>query len=205
MLAVPLGYLLGSLPFAVISSRLLGLADPRSYGSKNPGATNVLRSGNKLAALLTLLGDAAKGWLAVFIAMHWANTSNTLIAATVLAVFLGHLFPLFLGFKGGKGVATAAGILPDSSREVRRTRVRTLLADHFEALPFLVVADTRGYFRPANYEEARHYIANLISRSDNILVRLESFLLHLRRTPWRTYSPDPRQIDSVRKHLSSLQ
>lgn len=102
-------------------------------------------------------------------------------------------------------IATAAGIMPDSSREVRRTRVRTLLADHFEALPYLIVADTRGYYRPATYDEARHYIANLVSRSDNILVRLESFLQQLHRTPWRTYTPDPRQINSVRKHLSTLQ
>ncbi|MDQ5879667.1 MAG: acyl phosphate:glycerol-3-phosphate acyltransferase [Pseudomonadota bacterium] len=103
-------YLLGSVPFAVICSRLFGLADPRSYGSGNPGATNVLRSGNKAAAVLTLLGDGAKGWLAVFLAQHYM-LSNVAIGLIALAVFFGHLFPIFLKFKGGKGVATAAGVL----------------------------------------------------------------------------------------------
>ena len=110
ILAVAAAYLLGSVPFAVLSSRLFGLADPRTYGSGNPGATNVLRSGNKKAALVTLLGDALKGWLAVFLAQHFGLGEVT-IALVALAVFLGHLFPLFLKFKGGKGVATAAGVL----------------------------------------------------------------------------------------------
>ena len=105
-----ISYLLGSLPFAVITSHLMGLADPRTYGSGNPGATNVLRTGNKKAAILTLLGDAAKGWLAVWLAMHF-NGAALIIAISAVCVFLGHLFPLFLRFKGGKGVATAAGIL----------------------------------------------------------------------------------------------
>ena len=107
-------YLLGSISFAVITSKLFGLADPRTYGSGNPGATNVLRSGKKAAAALTLLGDAAKGWLAVFLAIHFSpsGVSYTMLAAAVaLAVFLGHLFPIFLRFKGGKGVATALGVL----------------------------------------------------------------------------------------------
>ncbi|MDP1610258.1 MAG: glycerol-3-phosphate 1-O-acyltransferase PlsY [Sulfuritalea sp.] len=104
------GYLLGSVPFAVIVSRAFRLADPRSFGSGNPGATNVLRSGNKLAALLTLLGDAAKGWLAMFIAAG-VGAGDTAIAAAGLAAFLGHVFPFTLGFKGGKGVATALGVL----------------------------------------------------------------------------------------------
>ncbi|MCD8505220.1 MAG: glycerol-3-phosphate 1-O-acyltransferase PlsY [Burkholderiaceae bacterium] len=105
-----LGYLLGSVPFAVVTSRLMGLADPRTYGSGNPGATNVLRTGNKKAAILTLLGDAAKGWLAVWLANRFSGQADV-IAITALAVFLGHLFPIFLGFKGGKGVATALGVL----------------------------------------------------------------------------------------------
>lgn len=105
-----LGYLLGSVPFAVVTSRLMGLADPRTYGSGNPGATNVLRTGNKTAAVLTLLGDAAKGWLAVWLAFRLNGTSDV-AAITAVAVFLGHLFPVFLGFKGGKGVATAFGVL----------------------------------------------------------------------------------------------
>lgn len=104
------GYLLGSLPFAVIVSKAFGLADPRSFGSKNPGATNVLRSGNKLAAALTLAGDAAKGWLAMWLAqLLGADPAGVAVAG--LAAFLGHIFPLFLGFKGGKGVATALGVL----------------------------------------------------------------------------------------------
>lgn len=107
-------YLLGSVPFAVVVSRLFGMADPRSYGSGNPGATNVLRSGNKLAAALTLVGDALKGWLAVFAAANLAPAMElgpVAAPAAGLAAFLGHLFPVFLGFKGGKGVATAAGVL----------------------------------------------------------------------------------------------
>ena len=107
-------YLLGSISFAVVTSKLFGLADPRTYGSGNPGATNVLRSGKKAAAALTLIGDAAKGWLAVFLAIQFSppGVMVTLLAASVaLAVFLGHLFPVFLRFKGGKGVATALGVL----------------------------------------------------------------------------------------------
>lgn len=105
-----LGYLLGSVPFAVIVSRAFRLADPRSFGSGNPGATNVLRSGNKLAALLTLVGDAAKGWLAMFVAAS-VGADGTAIALAGLAAFLGHVFPFTLGFRGGKGVATALGVL----------------------------------------------------------------------------------------------
>jgi glycerol-3-phosphate acyltransferase PlsY len=116
--AVP-GYLLGSVPFAVIVSRAFRLADPRSFGSGNPGATNVLRSGNKAAALLTLLGDAAKGWLAMFLAAKVMQSGipfgdgagGTAIAVAGLAAFLGHVFPFTLGFRGGKGVATALGVL----------------------------------------------------------------------------------------------
>ncbi|MCK9284473.1 MAG: glycerol-3-phosphate 1-O-acyltransferase PlsY [Rhodocyclaceae bacterium] len=107
---VLLGYLLGSLPFAVIVSRAFGLADPRSFGSGNPGATNVLRTGNKAAAVLTLLGDAAKGLAAMLIAGALGG-DGTMVAVAGLAAFFGHLFPLFLRFKGGKGVATALGVL----------------------------------------------------------------------------------------------
>lgn len=107
-------YLLGSISFAVLMSKLFRLPDPRTYGSQNPGATNVLRSGKKAAAILTLLGDATKGWLAVWLAMRFAphdETFLTLVALVSLAVFLGHLFPVFLRFRGGKGVATALGVL----------------------------------------------------------------------------------------------
>jgi acyl phosphate:glycerol-3-phosphate acyltransferase len=110
LIAVALAYLIGSVPFAVVISRLYGLKDPRTYGSGNPGATNVLRSGRKSAALLTLLGDGAKGWLAVWLAQS-ASFSSGVIAAVAVAVFIGHLYPIFLGFKGGKGVATALGAL----------------------------------------------------------------------------------------------
>ena len=107
-------YLIGSLSFAVLVSRLMGLADPRSYGSQNPGATNVLRSGNKLAAALTLLLDGIKGWLPVWAVSQygsiWGLGEGTL-AIVALAAFAGHVWPLFFRFKGGKGVATAAGVL----------------------------------------------------------------------------------------------
>jgi glycerol-3-phosphate acyltransferase PlsY len=105
---VVLAYLLGSISFAIVVSRVMRLPDPRSYGSKNPGATNVLRSGSKAAAVLTLLGDGAKGWLAVWLAQIYAPEAAPYAG---LAVFLGHLFPVFHAFKGGKGVATAAGVL----------------------------------------------------------------------------------------------
>ena len=109
-----LAYLLGSISFAVVSSWVFKLPDPRTYGSGNPGATNVLRSGKKMAAVLTLLGDAGKGWLAVALAQHYAQVwelGNEGIAAVALAVFIGHVFPIFLRFQGGKGVATAVGVL----------------------------------------------------------------------------------------------
>ncbi len=109
-----LAYLLGSISFAVLVSKVFRLADPRTYGSKNPGATNVLRSGNKLAAVLTLIGDCAKGWLAVWLALQLDEQfalGEAGIALIALAVFLGHLWPVFLRFAGGKGVATALGVL----------------------------------------------------------------------------------------------
>ena len=112
--AVVLAYLLGSLSFAVIVSRSLGMADPRSYGSGNPGATNVLRSGKKGAALATLALDAAKGWLPVFLIQRFGDAWGLdagVAALAGLAAFLGHLYPVFFGFRGGKGVATAAGAL----------------------------------------------------------------------------------------------
>ena len=107
-------YLIGSMSFAVIMSRAFGLSDPRTYGSKNPGATNVLRSGNKKAAIATLIGDGAKGWLAVFLAVQFGpdfGIDETGIALVSIAVFLGHLWPVFFRFVGGKGVATALGVL----------------------------------------------------------------------------------------------
>jgi acyl phosphate:glycerol-3-phosphate acyltransferase len=112
-LAVLIAYLLGSIPFALVISRVFGLADPRTYGSGNPGATNVLRSGNRKAAALTLLLDAAKGTLAIVLANVYSDRigGETGVALVAIAVFLGHLLPVFIGFRGGKGVATAFGIL----------------------------------------------------------------------------------------------
>ncbi len=115
-LAASLSYLLGSISFAIVVSRLRGLADPRSYGSNNPGATNVLRSGDKLAAALTLFGDAAKGLVAVLLAaafaQQWPALQQQLLIITAgVAVFVGHLLPVFFRFQGGKGVATAFGVL----------------------------------------------------------------------------------------------
>ncbi|MBU9320836.1 glycerol-3-phosphate 1-O-acyltransferase PlsY [Burkholderia gladioli] len=111
LIATIVAYLIGSVSFAVVVSALMGLADPRSYGSKNPGATNVLRSGNKKAAVLTLLGDAFKGWLAVWLVRHFGIGGELGVALAAIAVFLGHLYPIFFRFQGGKGVATAAGVL----------------------------------------------------------------------------------------------
>ncbi len=117
ILVLVAAYLVGSIPFAVVTSKLLGLEDPRRYGSGNPGATNVLRSGNKGAAALTLLGDALKGWVAV-----WAATRLGFAPAEAalagLAAFLGHVFTIFLRFNGGKGVATALGVLAGISGQI---------------------------------------------------------------------------------------
>jgi len=113
-LFVLIAYLIGSLSFGVLVSRAFGLPNPRSYGSGNPGATNVLRTGKRVAALLTLLGDGGKGWLAVFLAQRFAGGMGVEpdgVAGVAIAVFIGHLYPVFFGFHGGKGVATAAGIL----------------------------------------------------------------------------------------------
>ena len=118
LLVIPIAYLIGSISFAVVVSKCMRLPDPHSYGSGNPGATNVLRTGNKLAAVLTLTGDALKGFFAVMLGRillgdeSLSSTLNSwLLCGVVIAVFLGHLLPIFHGFKGGKGVATACGIL----------------------------------------------------------------------------------------------
>lgn len=114
LLLIVAGYLVGSLSFAVIVSRAMRLPDPHSYGSGNPGATNVLRTGNKVAAVLTLLGDALKGYVVVAVACAVSDRfgfTDADLALAGLAAFLGHLYPLYFGFRGGKGVATAAGVL----------------------------------------------------------------------------------------------
>jgi acyl phosphate:glycerol-3-phosphate acyltransferase len=114
LIVAVVAYLIGSVSFAVVVSAAMGLADPRSYGSGNPGATNVLRTGNKMAAVLTLIGDAFKGWVAVWLTGHFSarfGLDESAVAIAAIAVFLGHLYPVFFRFKGGKGVATAAGVL----------------------------------------------------------------------------------------------
>ena len=114
VIATLLAYLIGSLSFAVVVSRVMGLQDPRTYGSKNPGATNVLRSGSKKAAVFTLLLDAVKGWLPVVAVKWWGEAwglGDGTVALVGLAAFIGHLWPIFFRFEGGKGVATAAGVI----------------------------------------------------------------------------------------------
>lgn len=142
-------YLIGSISFAVLTSKAFGIADPRTYGSKNPGATNVLRSGNKQAAALTLLGDGFKGWLAVWLADTYAyQLGVTYVDATValvaVAVFLGHLWPVFFRFIGGKGVATALGVLlgiePWLGLAVLATWVVVAFAFRYSSLAALVAA-----------------------------------------------------------------
>ena len=127
-------YLLGSIPFAIVTARLFGLQDPRQYGSGNPGATNVLRSGNKLAAVLTLLGDSVKGWLAVWAATRLGFDLGS-AALAGLAAFLGHAFSVFLRFNGGKGVATALGVLAGVDARIAI----------FSAIIWLMIAYTTRY------------------------------------------------------------
>ncbi len=142
-LAALLAYLVGSIPFAVIVSRAMGLPDPRSFGSGNPGATNVLRSGNKAAAVLTLAGDALKGWVPVWAAIE-LGLGDPVVAVVALAAFLGHVFSVWLRFKGGKGVATAAGAIVALDWRVGAaalvTWVAVVLATRYSSLGSLVAA-----------------------------------------------------------------
>ena len=161
-----IAYLIGSLPFAVIVSKALGLPDPRSYGSGNPGATNVLRTGRKLAALLTLAGDGGKGWLAVFLAVRYGQDAIA-VAACALAVFLGHLFPVFLRFKGGKGVATAAGVLfaldPWLGAAAAATWLVVAVASRYASLASIVagvVAPACAFFMSVPYQNSTETMEN---------------------------------------------
>ena len=154
LLAVAAAYLAGSVPFAVVVSRLMGLQDPRTFGSKNPGATNVLRSGNKTAALLTLVGDAAKGWVAVWMAQWLAGVWGLglwVVAASGVAVFLGHVYPLFLGFKGGKGVATALGVLLALQPALALATVATWLIVAYASKYSSLAAIMAAVFAPLYY------------------------------------------------------
>jgi acyl phosphate:glycerol-3-phosphate acyltransferase len=157
-------YLIGSISFAVVVSKLYGLPDPHSYGSGNPGATNVLRTGNKTAALLTLIGDGVKGFVTVIAAYHlgasWGDASLA-TAGAALAVFVGHLFPVFHHFKGGKGVATAAGVAFGLSWQLG---LALLVAWLFMAILFrysslasmvaAIVAPPAGFYFLGNWPEA---------------------------------------------------
>ena len=143
-------YLLGSVSFAVIVSKLYGLQDPRSYGSGNPGATNVLRSGHKTAAVLTLLGDAFKGWLTVWLTIN-LGASATLVCIAAVGVFIGHLFPIFLAFKGGKGVATAFGVLLALAPALGLATLLTWLIVAFFFRMSSLAAVAAGVFAPFYY------------------------------------------------------
>lgn len=154
LVLIALAYVLGSIPFAVIVSRIMGLQDPRSYGSKNPGATNVLRSGNRAAAALTLLGDAAKGWAAVWLAALAASAwglPGYAVGLAGIAVFLGHLYPLFLRFKGGKGVATALGVLLAFQPWLAVATVATWLIVAFATKYSSLAAIVAAIFAPLYY------------------------------------------------------
>ncbi|MEY4592261.1 MAG: hypothetical protein RIR18_1156 [Pseudomonadota bacterium] len=143
VIALVLAYLLGSISFAVVVSRLSGLADPRTFGSGNPGATNVLRTGNKKAAVLTLLGDALKGTVAVVVA-RLLDFDEGVVSLVGLAAFFGHIYPIFLKFKGGKGVATGAGVLlalsPLMGLCVLATWVLVAITSRYSSLAAIVAA-----------------------------------------------------------------
>ena len=182
--ATLLAYLLGSLSFAVIVSKLLGLNDPRSYGSKNPGATNVLRSGNKAAAVATLLLDGLKGWLAVVL-VKWFGGDYGLgdgtVAAVALAVFLGPLYPVFFQFKGGKGVATAAGVLLGISWVLGAATLATWLIVAYFSRYSSLAAIASAVFAPLFYllgDRAVWYVDKSIVAA---LVAISALLLYRHR------------------------
>jgi glycerol-3-phosphate acyltransferase PlsY len=154
LVATLLAYLMGSLSFAVVVSRLMGLADPRTYGSNNPGATNVLRSGNKVAALLTLLLDGVKGWLPVWWVVHFGaayGLGQVSVALVALAAFVGHVWPVFFRFKGGKGVATAAGVLTGIEPFLGLATLATWLIVAYFSRYSSLAALASALFAPAYY------------------------------------------------------
>lgn len=154
VVAAVLAYLMGSLSFAVVVSRFMGLADPRSYGSHNPGATNVLRSGNKLAALLTLLLDGVKGWVPVYAVTHFGaayGLGEGSVAMVALAAFAGHVWPVFFRFQGGKGVATAAGVLFGIEPFLGLATLMTWLIVAFFSRYSSLAALASAVFAPAYY------------------------------------------------------
>jgi len=154
LVATLLAYLIGSLSFAVVVSRFMGLADPRTYGSNNPGATNVLRSGNKVAALLTLLLDGVKGWLPVWWVVHFGaayGLGQGSLALVALAAFVGHVWPVFFRFKGGKGVATAAGVLTGIEPFLGLATLATWLIVAYFSRYSSLAALASALFAPAYY------------------------------------------------------
>ncbi len=164
-----IAYLLGSVSFAMISSWLFKLPDPRTYGSKNPGATNVLRSGKRSAAIVTLLGDAGKGWLAVALAQYYVplwGLDHKAIAVVALSVFLGHIFPVFLRFRGGKGVATAVGVLLGLNIWVGLMAIATWLLtaifSRISSLSAIVAAILAPIYMVSIYESTDYFLAVLI-------------------------------------------
>ena len=166
--AALVAYLVGSLSFAVVVSRFMGLADPRTYGSNNPGATNVLRSGNKLAAALTLLLDAVKGWLPVWVAVHEGvayGLGEGTVAMVALAAFAGHVWPVFFRFQGGKGVATAAGVLIGIQPLLGLATLATWLIVAYFSRYSSLAALASALFAPAYYflgHRVAWYVDNLV-------------------------------------------
>ncbi|MCX7186555.1 MAG: glycerol-3-phosphate 1-O-acyltransferase PlsY [Methylophilales bacterium] len=170
------GYLLGSIAFGILVSRLFGLPDPRSVGSGNPGATNVLRSGKKSAAVLTLLGDAFKGWFPVWLAIQ-ADMSMWVVSALGLAIFFGHLYPIYHHFKGGKGVATAFGIMlaisPMLGLAVMLTWILVFVVTRYSSLSAITAAALAPLYAWYLLPEAD----NLVGISDYVLAILVMMLL----------------------------
>jgi glycerol-3-phosphate acyltransferase PlsY len=151
-------YALGSVSFAVVVSRFMGLDDPRTYGSQNPGATNVLRTGNKRAALLTLLLDALKGWLPVWALRQLGGAPDALLALVALAAFVGHVWPVFFRFKGGKGVATAAGVLFGVSAWLGLATMATWLIVAFFFRYSSLAALSAAVFAPFYFALGQHLV-----------------------------------------------
>ena len=170
-------YLIGSVSFAVIVSRAFALPDPRTYGSTNPGATNVLRTGSKAAALATLVGDGAKGWIAVFLAGQFAESDlrEATIAAAGVAVFIGHSFPLFFRFHGGKGVATALGVLIGLNLYAAAGSLATWLVIvaffRISSLAALVAAAFAPFFMLILYNAAHPFFIGMAIVSTLLVVR----------------------------------
>lgn len=180
-----IAYLIGSISFAVVVSRAFGLPDPRSYGSHNPGATNVLRTGRKPAAVLTLLGDSAKGWVAVVMAARYADSDavQLTMSAAAFAVVLGHVFPVFFRFQGGKGVSTALGVLIGLDVYVAAGTAATwiIMAVFFRisSLSALVAAAFAPFFTLILYNAAHPFLLGVCAVSALLVWRHKSNIRNL--------------------------